>query len=60
MIVRTLAVAALAVWGCGCNLWDNIYSQTSADTPIILSESLNFEFAVRENLSARMDFNAEL
>jgi hypothetical protein len=41
-----------------CNIWDNIYSQTQADTPIILSESLDFEFKLRDNLEARLDFNA--
>lgn len=30
-----------------CNLWDNVYSQTLADTPMIVSESLNFDFKIK-------------
>jgi hypothetical protein len=39
--MKTFALFALIVF-CQCNIWDNLYSQTLADTPIILSESLNF------------------
>ena len=43
------------------NVWDNIYSQSMADTPIILSESINFDFHIKEyNLMVNIDFNANL
>jgi hypothetical protein len=40
--MKALALIALLLSLSHCNMWDNIYSQTLADTPIILSESLNF------------------
>lgn len=56
--MKAHVLALVLIVCCQCNLWDNIYSQALADTPIILSESLNFQFKVQDNLNVRLDFNA--
>ena len=43
-----------------CNIWDNVFSQTLADSPIIISESLNVDFDVADKFVVKVDFNAEL
>ena len=44
-----------------CNVWDNVYSQTNARTPIVLEESINLDFTVPQyNLKGNIDFNQEL
>jgi hypothetical protein len=44
-----------------CNLWDNVYSQTLADTPMIVSESLNFDFKIKQySIVVNVDFNSDL
>ena len=43
------------------NIWDNIYSQSYADSPIILEESLSLDFKIKQyQLDAALDYNADL
>lgn len=49
-----LAILALTQ----CNIWDNVFSQTLADSPIIISESLNVDFEVADKFTVKIDFNA--
>ena len=44
-----------------CNVWDNIYSQAQASTPILLSDSMTMDFSVKEyNSNGNIDFNSNL
>jgi hypothetical protein len=43
------------------NIWDNVYSQAKATTPILLDESLSIDFSIREYSSnVNIDFNSHL
>lgn len=44
-----------------CNIWDNIMSEMEATTPIVPSNSFNFNFDVPQyNSKGNIDFNAKL
>ena len=44
MIPFTVVVLFLAALQVKTNIWDNIFSETLASSPILLSDSLNFNF----------------
>lgn len=45
----------------GCNVWDNIYSQTYANSPILIQQSISLNFKIKEySLDGNFDFNSDL
>jgi hypothetical protein len=54
IVLLCLAVSA------SCNIWDNMYSQTYAKSPIILENSINLEFRIPQySLIGNFDFNSQ-
>lgn len=46
-----------------CNLWDNIFSQSEASSPILFSNSINFKFPINYEdfkFEGSFDFNSDL
>jgi len=60
-IIPQLCFLLLLLIGAHCNIWDNIYSQTYASSPIILEDSLSLDFKIPQySLTGTFDYNSEL
>jgi len=60
-IMPQLCFLLLLLIGAHCNIWDNIYSQTYASSPIILEDSLSLDFKIPQySLTGTFDYNSEL
>ena len=60
-IIPQLCFLLLLLIGAHCNIWDNIYSQTYASSPIILEDSLSLDFKIPQySLTGTIDYNSEL
>lgn len=60
MLLRALLLLYLTTLSL-TNIWDNIYSQSYSDSPIILEDSLSLDFKIQQyQLDASFDYNADL
>lgn len=62
LLTRTVAICGMII-ASYCNIWDNIFSETEASSPIILTESLNVKFPMEYqdiDFDITLDFNKEL
>ena len=60
-VIQPTIILLFFILGVSCNIWDNIYSQTYASSPIILEQSLNLDFQIPQySLTGNFDYNQEL
>jgi hypothetical protein len=60
-VIQPTILLLFLILGTYCNIWDNIYSQTYASSPIILEQSLNLDFQIPQySLTGNFDYNQEL
>ena len=58
----TLITLLVVIGACNCNIWDNIFSETEASSPILVEGSMHFEVPFKYqsyNLLAKINFNDE-